>query len=55
MLARITQAFAVIALLAMFVALAGPGDGSPAMSRHGGNPTEMANMASGGGNLVPLW
>jgi len=56
MLASITLALAVaIALLASIPASAGPGDAGPAVSSYGENPTAIGNMASGGGNLVPLW
>jgi hypothetical protein len=52
MLTKITLAFALmIAALATMVP-AGPGDGGPAALSYSDNPT---GMASGGGNLVPLW
>jgi hypothetical protein len=51
MLAKIALTLAVvITLVATIAALAGPGDRGPAAL----NDT-AAGMASGGGNLVPLW
>jgi len=56
MLAPITLVLAVaITLLASIPASAGPGDAAPAVSSYGENPTAIGNLASGGGNLVPLW
>ena len=53
MLTKITKAFAlVVATLATIPAPAGPRDGDQAAFSYNYNST---GMASGGGNLVPLW
>jgi hypothetical protein len=56
MLKPITLALAVvIALVATIPALTRPGSRLPALSGASEGRTAMPNMASGGGNLVPLW
>jgi hypothetical protein len=56
MLAKIGLTLAVvIALLATIAALARPGDGGPAALSYNDTPAAAGGMASGGGNLVPLW
>jgi hypothetical protein len=52
MLTKITLALALMIAAVATMAPAGPGDGGPAALNYGDNPT---GMASGGGNLVPLW
>jgi hypothetical protein len=56
MLKSITLALAVvIALLATIPALTRSDHRGPAVSAASQGRTAMPNMASGGGNLVPLW
>jgi len=56
MLKSITLALAVvIALLATIPALTRSDHRVPAVSAASEGRTAMPNMASGGGNLVPLW
>ena len=56
MLITITLALAVvIALLATIPASAPVTGGGPAAFGYNDNTRAIASMASGGGNLVPLW
>jgi hypothetical protein len=56
MLATIRLTLAVlIAFLATLPASAGPGDGAPAVPSYNDTSATAGGMASGGGNLVPLW
>jgi hypothetical protein len=52
MLTKITLALALLMAAVATIAPAGPGDDRQAAFSYGGSPT---GMASGGGNLVPLW
>jgi hypothetical protein len=56
MLATIRLTLAVvIAFLATLPASSGPGDGGPAAPSYSDMSAAPGGMASGGGNLVPLW
>jgi hypothetical protein len=52
MLTKITLALALLIAALATMAPAGPGDGGQGSFSYGDNST---GMASGGGNLVPLW
>jgi hypothetical protein len=52
MLTKFTLALALVVVALATMAPAGPGDGGQAAFGYNDRPTRMA---SGGGNLVPLW
>jgi hypothetical protein len=55
MLITITLALAVVIALLATIPASAPVTGGPAAFGYNDNITAIGSMASGGGNLVPLW